>query len=59
MLYQPAAGLHQPLLQARQGPLLDPLRHRQPPPPVAQVLWRPGLLHTRKRTGFHQALEAV
>jgi hypothetical protein len=38
MLYQPPAGVHQSLLQARQGPLLDSLRQRQPPPQVAQVV---------------------
>ena len=32
VLDQPAAGLHQPLLQAGQGPTFDLLRQHQPPP---------------------------
>jgi hypothetical protein len=32
MFHQPAARLHQPLLQAGQRPVVDPLRHHQPPP---------------------------
>ena len=31
MLDQPATGLHQPLLQARQRPVANPLRQHQPP----------------------------
>ena|GEM_PF-2091384 len=32
VFHQPAAGLHQPLLQAGQGPVLNPSRQHQPPP---------------------------
>jgi len=32
VLHQPPAGLHQPMLQARQRPALDPARQPQPPP---------------------------
>ena len=42
MFYQPSAGLHQPLLQARQRPLLDPLRQHQSPPEVAQIISNEG-----------------
>src|ERR1035441_5582491 len=38
MLYQPPAGLHQPLLQAGQRPRSDSLRQHEPPPQVAQVV---------------------
>ena len=38
MLDQPPTGLHQPLLQARQRPTLDPVRHSEPSPQVAQVV---------------------
>ena len=38
MLYQPAAGLHQPLLQAGQRPRFESLRHHQPPPQVVQAV---------------------
>jgi hypothetical protein len=31
MFYQPSSGLHQPLLQAGQGPVLDPSGQTQPP----------------------------
>ncbi len=37
VLDQPPAGLHQPLLQARQRPVANPLRQCQPPPQVPQV----------------------
>ena len=38
VLDQPTAGLHQPVLQARQRPTLDPVRQSEPPPQVAQVV---------------------
>src|ERR1039458_3978405 len=38
MFYQPASGLHQPLLQAGQGPVLNPSRQTQPPPKIPQVV---------------------
>src|ERR1039458_4586010 len=38
MFHQPSSGLHQPLLQAGQRPVLDPLGQRQPPPQIAQVV---------------------
>ena len=38
MLDQPPARFHQPLLQARQRPALDPPRQSQSPPQVAQVV---------------------
>jgi hypothetical protein len=38
VLYRPAAGLHQPLLQAGQRPTLDPPGQRQPPPQIPQVV---------------------
>ena len=38
MLDQPTAGLHQPVLQARQRPTLDPVRQSEPSPQVAQVV---------------------
>ena len=41
-LNQTTAGLHQPLLQARQRPLLDPLGQHQSPPQVAQIIGNEG-----------------
>ena len=38
VLHQPAAGLHQPLLETRERPALDPRRQDQPAPEVAQVV---------------------
>ena len=38
VLDQPTAGLHQPVLQARQRPTLDPVRQSEPSPQVAQVV---------------------
>ena len=38
MLHQPPPGLHQSLLQARQRPILNPLRQCQPPPQIPQVV---------------------
>src|ERR1039457_5250957 len=38
MFHQPSSGLHQPLLQAGQRPVLDPLGQPQPPPQIAQVV---------------------
>src|SRR5262245_55167389 len=38
MLDQPAAGLHQPLLQTRQRPVVNPPRQDQPPPQITQVV---------------------
>src|SRR5215469_15540207 len=38
MLHQPAAGLHQPLLQTGQRPVTDRHRQRQSPPEVAEVV---------------------
>ena len=38
MFDQPAAGLHQPLLQTGKRPVLNPLRHHQTPPQVSQVV---------------------
>src|ERR1035441_4547297 len=38
MFHQPSSGLHQPLLQAGQRPVLDSLGQRQPPPQIAQVV---------------------
>ena len=38
MLYQPVAGLEQPLLQAGQPPVGDRLGQRQPPPQVAGII---------------------
>jgi hypothetical protein len=38
MLYEPSAGLDQPLLQAGQRPGGDPHQQRQPPPEVLEVL---------------------
>jgi hypothetical protein len=38
VLDQPSTRLHQPLLQARQGPLLNPPRRCQPSPLVAQIV---------------------
>src|ERR1039458_7933808 len=38
MLHQPPPGLHQSLLQARQRPILNPLRQFQPPPQIPQVV---------------------
>ena len=38
VLHQPAAGLHQPLLQTGQRPVVDSLRQHQSPPQVAQVV---------------------
>src|SRR5208283_2364121 len=38
MLHQPAPGLHQPLLQTGQRPVLDPLRQHQSPLEVPQVV---------------------
>jgi hypothetical protein len=35
---QPSARFHQPLLQARERPVVDSLRQHQPPPQVAQVV---------------------
>ena len=35
---QPTAGLHQPMLQARQRPTLDPVRQPEPPPQITQVV---------------------
>ena len=38
MLYQPAARLHQPLLQAGQRPIFEPAQQSQAPPEVALVV---------------------
>src|SRR5450756_1555905 len=38
MFHQPSSGLHQPLLQAGQGPVLNPSRQTQPPPQIPQVV---------------------
>ena len=38
MLEQPPACLHQPVLQARQRPALDPVRQSEPSPQVTQVV---------------------
>ena len=38
VLDQASARFHQPLLQARQRPILNPLRRRQPPPQIPQVV---------------------
>src|ERR1035437_1108017 len=38
MFDQPSSGLHQPLLQAGQRPVLDSLGQRQPPPQISQVV---------------------
>ncbi len=38
MFHQPPARLHEPLLQARQRPVLDPLRQHEPPPQISQVV---------------------
>ena len=38
VLDQPTSGLHQPVLQARQRPTLDPVRQSEPSPQVAQVV---------------------
>src|SRR5450759_5552137 len=38
MFHQPAARLHQPLLEPRQRPAPDPLRQNQPPPKVAEIV---------------------
>src|SRR5215472_15279720 len=38
MLDEPSTGLHQPLLQAAERPLLDPRGQRQPPPQIPEVI---------------------
>jgi hypothetical protein len=38
MFHQPSSGLHQPLLQAREGPVLNPSRQTQAPPQVPQIV---------------------
>ena len=38
MLHQPASGFHQPLLETRERPALDPRRQDQSAPEVAQVV---------------------
>ena len=38
VLHQPAAGFHQPLLETRERPALDPRRQDQSAPEVAQVV---------------------
>src|SRR5271166_1413667 len=38
MFHRPSSGLHQPLLQAGQRPVLDSLGQSQPPPQIAQVV---------------------
>ena len=42
MFHQPAARLHQPLLETRQRPAPDPLRQNQPPPKVAEIIGNDG-----------------
>ena len=49
MFHQPSTGLHQPLLQARQRPVLDSLGQRQPPPRNGVVDHAP----TRRFVVFH------
>jgi hypothetical protein len=41
MLHQPTARLHQPLVQAGQGPIVDPFGQHRPPPQIAQVIGGP------------------
>jgi len=38
MFDQPSSGLHQPLLQTRQRPVLDPSGQCQPSPQIAQIV---------------------
>src|ERR1035437_4438932 len=38
MFDQPSSGLHQPLLQTRQRPVLDSLGQHQPPPQIPQIV---------------------
>ena len=38
VLDQSTAGFYKSLLQARQRPLLDPLRQHQPPPQIPQIV---------------------
>ena len=38
MFHQPPACLDQPLLEARQGPVPNPLRQNQSPPQIPQVI---------------------
>ena len=38
VFHQPAAGLHQALLQAAQRPVVNPPRQHQPPPEIPQVV---------------------
>jgi hypothetical protein len=38
MFDQPATRLHQPLLHTGERSVVDPLRSREPPPPVAQLV---------------------
>jgi hypothetical protein len=38
VLDQPPAGLHQPLLQTGQRPVLNPSRQNQTPPQISQVV---------------------
>ena len=40
MFHQPPACLDQPLLEARQGPVPNPLRQNQSPPQIPQVIRR-------------------
>jgi hypothetical protein len=51
MLHQPTARLHQPLVQAGQGPIVDPFGQHRPPPQIAQVIGGPHGLRFAMRLG--------
>jgi hypothetical protein len=38
MFHQPSSGLHQPLLQTRERPVLDPSGQCQPSSQIAQIV---------------------
>jgi len=64
MLHQSPSGLHQPLLQTGQRPVLDSSGQRQPPPQIAQIVGQqaqrqPHLIGAKPMTGKPRHLDRL